>query len=98
MSELVAAVTVTAPFPVPAAGLKVSQLALSPADQLRVPPPALLMLNVCAAGLPPPCWPVNDRLAGLSPMAGWTGAAVIVSDTGTVTVGAPVAASEIDPL
>ena len=42
----VAAVNVTAPFPVPEAGLSVNQAALSLADQVRVPPPVLLMLRV----------------------------------------------------
>ena len=34
---------------------------------------------------------VNEKLVGLAPMAGGTGAAVIVKETGTVTVVAPVA-------
>jgi hypothetical protein len=51
-------VSVTAPFPVPEAGLSVNQAALSLADQVRVPPPVLLMLKVCAVGLLPPCWAV----------------------------------------
>jgi hypothetical protein len=89
---------VTAPFPVPEAGETASQAALSLALQFRVPPPVLLMLRVLAAGLLPPCWAVKDRLVGLAPIAGGTGAAVTVSATGTVTVVAPVAASVISPL
>lgn len=68
----VATLAVTAPLPVPEAGLSDNQAALSLADQLRVPPPALLMVKVCAVGLPPPCWAVKDRLAGLAPIAGLT--------------------------
>ena len=34
---------------------------------------------------------MNERLVGLAPMAGGTGAAVTVKDTGTETVVAPVA-------
>ncbi len=49
-------------------------------------------------GLPPPCWAVKDRLVGLAPIAGGTGAAVTVNVTGTVTVVAPVAESVIRPL
>jgi hypothetical protein len=42
------------------------------AVQLSVPPPALLILKVCAVGSPPPCWAVKDRLVGLAPIAGLT--------------------------
>jgi hypothetical protein len=42
----VVAASVTAPFPVPEAGLTVNQAALSLALQLSVPPPVLLMLRV----------------------------------------------------
>ena len=49
----VAAVSVIVPFPVPEAGLTVNQAALSLADQVRVPPPVLLILSVWAAGLVP---------------------------------------------
>ena len=62
--------SVTAPLPVPEAGLRVSHAALSLADQLRVPPPVLLRLSVCAAGLPLPCCAVNEMLVGLAPMVG----------------------------
>ena len=68
----VATLAVTAPLPVPEAGLSDNQAALSLADQLRVPPPALLMVKVCAVGLPPPCWAVKDRLIGLVPITGLT--------------------------
>jgi hypothetical protein len=68
----VATVRVTAPFPVPDAGESVSQAALLMAVQLSVPPPVLLMLKVCAVGLPPPCWAVKARLVGLAPIAGLT--------------------------
>ena len=64
----VATIRVTVPFPVPDAGESVSQAALSMAVQLSVLPPALLMLKVCAVGLPLPCWAVKDRLVGLAPL------------------------------
>jgi hypothetical protein len=68
------ALTATVPLPVPEAGDTVSQAALSLADQVKVPPPVLLMLRLWAAGLLPPCWAENDKLVGLAPMAGGTGA------------------------
>ena len=86
----VVTVAVTVPFPVPEAGLTVSQLALSLADQVSVPPPVLLIVSDWDAGLPPPCWAVKDRLVGLVPIAGGTGAAVTVNVTGTVTGVTPV--------
>ena len=88
----------TAPFPVPEAGLSVNQAALSLALQLKVPPPVLLMLTVWVAGLAPPCVAVKAKLAGLALMAGGTEAAVTVNVTGTVTVVAPVAVCVIKPL
>jgi hypothetical protein len=57
---------------VPEAGVAVSQLALSLALHVNVPPPVLLMVKVCAVGLPPPCCAVKDRLVGLVPIAGLT--------------------------
>ena len=68
----VAALAVTVPFPVPEAGLRVSQAALSLADQVSVPPPVLLIVRACVAGLPPPCWAVKERLVGLAPIVGLT--------------------------
>ena len=68
----VATLAVTAPLPVPEAGLRDNQAALSLALQLKVPPPVLLMVRVWAAGLPPPCWAIKDRLVGLAPIAGLT--------------------------
>ena len=65
--------TVTVPLPVPDAGESVNQPVVSLADQARVPPPVLLMLNSWAVGLVPPCWVVKDRLAGLAPITGLTG-------------------------
>ena len=79
------------PLPVPADGDTVNQAALSLAVQLKVPPPVLLILTVWAAGLLPPCWAVKDKLVGLAPRAGGTGAAVTVKVTGTVAGLAPVA-------
>ena len=67
-------VRVTAPFPVPEAGLSVSHGALSLADQLNVPPPVLLTLRVWVAGLAPPCVAAKEKLVGLAPRAGGTGA------------------------
>ena len=45
-----------------------------------------------------PAWAVKERLAGLAPMAGGTGAAVTINDTGTVTGVAPVAVRVTVPL
>ena len=42
----VAALNVTAPLPVPEAGLTVNQVALSLTVQFKVPPPVLLMVTV----------------------------------------------------
>ncbi|MBU6435713.1 MAG: hypothetical protein KJS98_20590 [Nitrospirae bacterium] len=67
----VVTVAVTTPVPVPEAGLRDNQAALSLADQLRVPPPVLLMVKAWAAGLAP-AWAVKDRLVGLAPIAGLT--------------------------
>jgi hypothetical protein len=50
----------------------------------------LLIETVWLAGLPLPCCAVNDRLVGLKPMAGGTGAGVTVKATGTVLLDAPV--------
>ena len=85
-------------MPVPVPGLRVSHVASSLADQVKVPPPVLLMLRVCEAGLTPPWVAVKDRLVGLIPIAGGTGAAVTVKATGTVTEGAPVALRVTVPL
>ena len=89
---------VTMPFPVPEVGECDNQLALLLTDQVRVPPPVLLMLSVWAAGLPPPCWAAKDRLVGLIPKAGDTGAAVMVKVTGIVTDAVPVALRVMVPL
>ncbi|BFU93626.1 MAG: hypothetical protein NTNFB02_03480 [Nitrospira sp.] len=67
------AVRVTAPFPVPEAGLRANQAALSLADQVRVPPPVLLMLSVCDEGAEPPCVAVKETLIGLIRIMGGTG-------------------------
>ena len=76
-------------MPVPPVVERVNQVWLSVIDHVRVPPPVLLMLSVCGAGLLPPCVAVKAKLVGLAPMAGGTGAAVTVKETGTVTVVAP---------
>ena len=79
MSVPVVTLAVTVPVPVPEAGLRDNHAALSLADQLKVPPPVLLMVKVWAAGLPPPCWAVKYRVIGLTPI---TGLAVGVGDEG----------------
>lgn len=61
------------PLPVPDAGESVNQPVVSLADQARVPPPTLLMLNIWVVGLALPCWAIKDRLAGLTPTTGLTG-------------------------
>ena len=52
--------------------------------------PVLLMVKVWAGGLLPPCCTVKDRLAGVMLMAGGTGAAVTVKETGIVMGVTPV--------
>jgi hypothetical protein len=94
----VVAVTVIVPVPVPEVGETVNQVALSLADQVKVPPPVLLILRVWFAGLPPPCWAVKEKLAGLAPIAGGAGAAVTENVTGSETGIAPVALRVIVPL
>lgn len=94
----VVTVSVTAPLPMPEAGLTVSQAALSLADQVSVPPPVLLMVRVWADGLAPPCVAAKEKLAGLAPIAGGIGTAVTVNVTGTIMLAAPVAASTTVPL
>jgi hypothetical protein len=49
------------------------------------------MLRVWVAGSAPPFIAVKERLVGLTPMAGGTGAVATVNVTGTVTEAAPVA-------
>ena len=71
-----ATVSVTMPLPLPEAGARVNQLALSLALHVKVPPPVLLMLSVCAAGLAPPCVAVKAKLAGLAPIVGLVGGGV----------------------
>ncbi len=78
------------PFPVPEVGEGEIQDELSVTDQVSVPPPRFVMDRGCAAGLPDPCWAVKDRLVGLMLMAGGTGAAVTVKETGIVTGVTPV--------
>ena len=97
MRVAVVTVSVTGPFPAPEAGDNVNQAALSLADQANVPPPVLLIVKVWAAGLAP-AGAVKEKLAGLAPMAGATGAVVTVNVTGTVTEEDPVALSITVPL
>ena len=83
---------------VPDAGVSVSQLALSAADQVRVPLPEFVMFSDCEGGFAAPCVAANEKLVGLAPMAGGTGAAATVNDTGTVTGVAPGALRVTVPL
>ena len=83
-------VIVVAPFPIPEAGEEEIQDELPVTDQVRVPPPRFVMDRVCAAGLPVPCSTVKDRLVGLAPMVGGTGAAVMVKETGIAMGVTPV--------
>ena len=77
----------------PVAGLSVNQSIFSLMLQVSEPPPVLLMFRVWVAGLPPPCVAAKERLVGLAPIAGGTGAVATVNVTGTVTVEAPGALS-----
>ena len=85
MSPAVITLVVNVLLPLPDAGLTVNHAAPSLAVQVKVPPPVLRILSVCAARLLPPWIAVNARLVGLAPMAGGTGAAVTVKETGIVT-------------
>ncbi|HEX7766866.1 MAG TPA: hypothetical protein VF443_09135, partial [Nitrospira sp.] len=49
--------------------------------QVNVPPPVFPTASDCGAGFPPPCCAVKVRLPGVTPIAGGTAAAVIVSET-----------------
>lgn len=80
---VVTTLTVSVPFPVPDAGLRLSQLALSVAVQLSVPLPELEIETVLFAGLLPPCTAENASVVALSPIVG-VGAAVMSSVTVTV--------------
>ena len=90
-SEPVTALNVIVLLPVPEVELSDNQAALSLALQLNVPPPVLLILSVCAAGFEPPWVAAKESAGGLMPMAGGTGAAVMVKETGMETGEAPVA-------
>ena len=76
---------VTVPAPVPVPGECHSQVASWLMPQRSALPPVLLMVKVWAGGLLLPCCAVKDRLGGVMPMAGGTGAAVTVKETGIVT-------------
>ncbi len=82
----------TAPFPVPEAGLAVNQAALSLVDQVKVPPPRLLMFTVWVAGLAPPRVATKARRVGLAPIAG--GAETIGTEGGEFTEGAESTGTE----
>ncbi len=81
---------VTAPAPIPFPGVCQSQVASWLTPQRSVLLPVLLMVKVWAGGLLLPWTAVNARLVGLAAMAGGTGAAVTVKETGTVTGVTPV--------
>src|SRR5689334_14356305 len=66
----VLAETVDAAGAVPPVGLRESQGALLPADQVSVPLPVLVMLSVWLGGLASPAVPLKVRLEGLAPMVG----------------------------
>jgi hypothetical protein len=97
-SDPVAALTVIAPLALPEPGETDSQLALSLADHVSVPPPVLLILSVWFAGLLPPCCAVKERLVGLRPIEGGTGAADTVKATGILIEVAPGALTVTIPL
>ena len=82
----------------PDVGLILNQAALSDADQVKVPPPVLLIVRDWEAGFEPPCAAVKDKLVGPAPITGGTGAAATVKVTGTETGVAPVAVIEIMPV
>src|SRR5438034_8849037 len=71
---------------VPEAGLRLSHDALSLAFQLNIPPPALVMLNVWAAGFAPPSAPVNVKLPGSEPLVGGGGVGSVLGGGGVGSV------------
>ena len=88
--KLVVTLIAVPPFPVPEVGEGEIHDELSVTDQVRVPPPRFVMARVCAEELPVPCWTVKDKLVGLTPIAGGTGAAVTMKETGIVMGVTPV--------
>lgn len=75
---------VTVPVPVPEVGECESHAALLLTVQVSVPPPVFLTASDCGVGFPLPCCAVKVRLPGVTPIAGGTAAAVMVSETVTV--------------
>ena len=75
---------------VPEVAFKVNQVWLSVIDHVSVPPPGLLIFRSWDVGFAAPCVAAKEKLVGLAPMAGGTGAAVTVKETGTVTEVTPV--------
>lgn len=75
---------VSTPVPVPEVGECDSHAELLLTVQVNVPPPVFLTASDCGVGFPPPCCAVKVRLPGVTPIAGGTAAAVIVSETFTV--------------
>ena len=90
MSPVITFAIIT-PLSVPEVRFSLNQGTSSLAVQLSEPPPELLILKFWVAGLLPPCVAVKERLVGLAPMAGGTGAVAMVNVTGTVTEEAPEA-------
>ena len=86
------------PVPVPEAGLRLSQAAVSVAVQVKVPPPVLLSVTDWLAAVVLFSCAVSVTLRGVAPIAGGTGAAVIVKETGIATVVAPGALTFTDVL
>ena len=75
----------------PLAGVTVSQVALSAAVKLRLPPPVFVTLSVLVAGLAPPAVPLKASDAGATAS---TGAEPTTSVTAT-SRGEPAAPAEV---
>ena len=84
------------PVPVPDVGLRLSQVTVSLAVHVRVPPPVLLIVTDWLTVVLLFCCAVSETLRGLAPMAG--GIALTVRVTGMVcgVLEAPVAVSMTD--
>ena len=80
-----ATVNVTRPLPVPGAGAEGQPGGVVTGAPGQGAAAGVADAEGLCAGLPPPWVAAKDRLVGLTPMAGGTGAAVTVKETGMVT-------------
>src|ERR1017187_9863142 len=78
--------------------LRLRKLPLATAvDQLSVPPPVLLTMTTCTAGLGSPCTAVKDREVGLRLMTGAGGLTIRVTGISCGVFDAPGAVTSMTP-